>query len=166
MEYSGKWSETWNSIVDSYRQESDRAAAILAAAFADEFLKECIQSFLIDDASIKKLFEGYSSLSSFSARIDVAYALGLMTQSVQRDLNLVRKVRNHFAHHPSDTSFDISPVRDYCSNLSTAQESVRDDITFKKATPRKQYLSAIGLAIVETHNIRVKKNKLTIPYAE
>ena len=175
MVYSSDWTERWNNIVDSYNQETDRAAAILAASFLEEFLKVCIQSFLIDDSSVKKfkgytsiedLFKGYAPLSTFSARTHIAFALGLMSEQVNRDLYYIRKVRNHFSHHPSDASFEDQDVKNWCSNLSTAQPIVREGITFKESNPKKQYLSAIGISIVKVHNIRMEEEQRLIPYKE
>lgn len=98
-------------------EESDRSAAILTASFIDDLLSEMLQAFLIEDKEVKNLFKGYSPLSSFSARIDVAYALGLITAEMKADLNVIRKIRNHFAHHWDNTGFEIAPVSDFCQNF-------------------------------------------------
>jgi len=37
----------------------------------------------------KRLFEGYGPLSSFSSRIDVAYALSIISQDVFDDLKII-----------------------------------------------------------------------------
>ena len=45
-----------------------------------------------------KLFTGYGPLSSFSAKIEIAYALDLITDENRHQLNAIRGIRNVFAH--------------------------------------------------------------------
>lgn len=45
-----------------------------------------------------KLFTGYGPLASFSAKIDMAFALGLIDAEQRKTLNHVRHIRNVFAH--------------------------------------------------------------------
>lgn len=74
----------YSQVVDSYKQESDRSSAILAASFLEEILEKAIKSFLIEDQFADTLFRGHSPLSTFSAKIDVAYALGLITKDMKK----------------------------------------------------------------------------------
>lgn len=65
-------------IVHEIERSSDRAKAIVSAAFIDEEIKEQIQSRLRNDkTTINKLFKGSGPLGSFSARIDMAYLMGI-----------------------------------------------------------------------------------------
>jgi hypothetical protein len=47
---------------------------------------------------VAKLFEGFGPLSTFSAKIEFAFALGLLPRHVHTDLRTIKKVRNLFAH--------------------------------------------------------------------
>ena len=67
---------------------------------------------------VKELLGTDSPLSSFSARINASFALGLIPAAVHRDLHLIRKIRNDFAHKLSVHSFEESPFRDWCSELT------------------------------------------------
>lgn len=59
---------------------SDRAAAVVAAAFLDKLLMELLREYFVEDAaSDKKVFDGTRPLSTFSAKIDIAYRLGLIS---------------------------------------------------------------------------------------
>src|SRR5262249_17796029 len=46
----------------------------------------------------KQIFDGYGPLSSFSAKIDISYALRIIDKKTYDDLTIVRKIRNKFAH--------------------------------------------------------------------
>jgi len=44
------------------------------------------------------LFDGYGPLSSFSAKIDLAFALSIFDENLYSDLKIIKEVRNIFAH--------------------------------------------------------------------
>lgn len=64
-------------------------------------------------------------LGTFSAKIDGAQQLGLISRYFARDLHLVRKIRNEFAHHPLELTFEVSPIRDWVSALEEASDHNR-----------------------------------------
>ncbi|MCF3628642.1 MltR family transcriptional regulator [Thalassospiraceae bacterium LMO-SO8] len=59
----------------------------------------------------EKLFTGYGPLGSFSAKIDIAYALGAIPAWLQRDLHIVRDIRNEFAHSKEWMHFDHEEIK-------------------------------------------------------
>jgi DNA-binding MltR family transcriptional regulator len=137
--------DKWNFTASLFMKDSDRAAAILASSYLEEALGEYIKLFLVEDSSIDELFRGYGPLSSFSARIGIAFATGLVTKRMRDDLNSIRKIRNHFAHHPAETSFQVPLVRDLCSNLLGAEPfKEKDGIILQETRARMQFLVTIG----------------------
>ena len=91
MEYKGHPGvEELSSLL---RGESPRCAVIVAAAFFDERLK----SLLADTTD-----------SSFSARIKAALEWGLLTRNEHDDLDLLRQLRNGFAHDLRVKDFDVT----------------------------------------------------------
>ena len=117
-------------MVESFRGESDRGAAVLAGSFVENYLATFIESFIEDKKIAKALFDPLGALSNFSQRIAVAYAFGFITKETYDDLTLIRNIRNHFAHHPFDTSFDTPEVAKMVSKLSrfeTAKYSKPED---------------------------------------
>lgn len=88
-------------------RETDRGCALMSAAFLDEKLKELLQQYMVQDTqSLKELFSGNGAISSFSSRIELSYLLGLISKNVRKDLNLIRKIRNEFAHSIEIIDFD------------------------------------------------------------
>src|ERR1041384_5909756 len=82
-----------------FLKESDRAAVILGAAKIDALLCAMIESALRPVTSGEDdLLEGDAPLSTFSARIRVAYRLGLIDADFAKLLHVLRKLRNSFAH--------------------------------------------------------------------
>jgi hypothetical protein len=58
-----------------------------------------------------RLFEGYGPLSTFAAKIDLAYALDITTDAIDTELNTMRRIRNKFAHSKERLSLDEEPIK-------------------------------------------------------
>src|SRR5260370_32955082 len=58
-----------------------------------------------------RLFEGYGPLSSFAAKIDIAYALDITTDAIDKELTLMRRIRNKIAHSNERLSLDDEPIK-------------------------------------------------------
>ena len=85
---------------------SDRAALIVAGAFLDDVLRELLCEFLIKGTEDhRELFEGTGALATFSAKIEMSFRLGLISEGEHRTLTAIRKVRNEFAHILGEMSF-------------------------------------------------------------
>src|SRR5258708_23720824 len=146
MDNSFQWITDYQNVVELYHAESDRGAAVVAGSLVDKCLEDCLHRFFVQDSSIDELFTGYGPLTTSASKAGVAFALGLISVEMKRDLTYIRKVRNHFAHHPSEATFDVSPVRELCSNLSLAKPiPAQDGGTFQETNPRLQYLFTVGI---------------------
>jgi hypothetical protein len=84
-----------------FAKETDRAAVIVAASMLDELLRSILVAKLVPvSSSTDELFDGANApLGTFSARIEMAYRVGLISVKFSRDLHLVRRIRNDFAHN-------------------------------------------------------------------
>jgi DNA-binding MltR family transcriptional regulator len=104
---------------EQFRSESDRACAILAAAALDESLRRLLQKYLVPaPGRTDALLDGANApLSSFSAKIDAAFRLGLVSEQFARDLHLIRKIRNDFAHDLEKSTFSDAAVADRVKEL-------------------------------------------------
>ena len=86
---------------------SDRSCVIVAAAYIDELLEYLLKNFVYSPSSEKEdkdLFSGYGPLSSFSSKILLSYRLGLISNYEYKTLQIIRKIRNTFAHDISKES--------------------------------------------------------------
>ena len=107
-------------MVREFKGESDRACVILAATLLDTALEALLRTRLVPNASnTDSLLDGSTApLASFSARIDMAYRLGIISPQFARDLHIVRRIRNDFAHNISGCTFEDTSVRDRVMELS------------------------------------------------
>lgn len=113
----------WFDFTKEAYKDSDRGCAITMAAFLDAHLQKLLASVLIRAPGVlKRLFEWPGPLSSFSAKIQMAYALRLLHHYEHRDLNRVNKIRNAFAHDLHGLSFKDAMVSDLCYSLEYRRE--------------------------------------------
>ena len=113
-----------DALIEEMNGESDRAVAIVGAAWVEEALSDAIQSVLQSHSeSWKRLFNGNGPLAIFSARIDLARLLGIVTDAIRSDLHIIRDIRNEFAHqiaHKTEhvkLSFETDHIRNKCLAL-------------------------------------------------
>lgn len=101
--------------------ESDRGCVLVAASFLEQELGSLLSAFFVEGDEAKQLLRVDGPLGSFSSRIDASLALGLISRDVGRQLHLIRKIRNEFAHSVEAT-FDNPGVRDRCRALSPSDD--------------------------------------------
>jgi DNA-binding MltR family transcriptional regulator len=85
-------------------------------------------------------------LSSFSQRIAIAYAFGLIPKQRYRDFELIRKIRNHFAHHPMDTTFATAEVQKLAAGLSMMDTASEQKESRPGYRARIAYLLTCGIS--------------------
>lgn len=102
---------------------SDRAAALVAATWADISIQSLIISHLKnkDHTTLENLLGSGGALSTFSSKSHLAYALGLITNELYHNAGIVRKVRNAFAHTAKSISFANKEVAKECSKIQRTQ---------------------------------------------
>lgn len=102
-----------------FKGQSDRGLAIVAGSLLDEILSMLLRAFLVRDVqnSDDELFGSQGAFATFSAKIKVAFALGLISSDERRELDTIRRIRNDFAHQLGALSFDDPSVRDRCGAL-------------------------------------------------
>lgn len=110
--------QEFRRFTDEFKTESDRAAVILGTAQLDILLYQLLGGFLLPNpGSRDELLDGDSPLSTFSSRISMCYRLGLIDAEFSKALNLIRKIRNSFAHEVSGVTFETGGHRDRVREL-------------------------------------------------
>jgi hypothetical protein len=125
--------------------ESDRGCALFAAAYLDKSLSDLLYVSLVENKRIETdLFDGTAPLSTFSSRIKFAYYLGKISLACRRDLDIIRNIRNDFAHHADMISFEDQSIRDRCKNLSFSYHE-------SHAEPRSHFTAAVLGILARLH---------------
>lgn len=112
-EHPSKGTSIHDILLDLGRR-GQAAFVLLMASNMEALLEELIKTRMphLSNTLREKLFTNLGPFASFSAKIDVAYAMGLVSANLQQDLHLTRKIRIKFAHPKSPVHFDVEEVFD------------------------------------------------------
>lgn len=109
-----QWSE-WDSLAESaikeIREATDRSAAIVAAAFVEDYLTIAIRAAAQEDHKLlENAFSPEGVFGSFGLKIKIGFMLGLYDPQLRKELEALAKIRNRFAHRRTVDSFEGSEV--------------------------------------------------------
>ena len=138
--------ELFIQLTSELTKESDRALAVIAAAYLDHLLEILIANEfkLASDAERDNLFKFPAGmLHSFAFKTRFAHMTGLITNDQKQDLNTIRDIRNGFAHELIGMSFDTKEIAKSCNKLVLAQ------VGGKPSTAREQYKKAAVRLMVD-----------------
>jgi hypothetical protein len=96
------------TLLDTLRKESDKGLALIGATVMEDILEHCISRKFIRNLGKTRrddIFDYEGPLGAFSKRIKVAYALGVFNSVVRDELEIIRDIRNAFAHSIIPLSF-------------------------------------------------------------
>jgi DNA-binding MltR family transcriptional regulator len=103
-----------DAFISTFQNESDRGAVLVATALLDDVLEGLLRCRMSQEPHIKKrcvdpLFMPEAALGTFAAKIKIARAFEILGDWMYEDLEIIRKVRNEFAH--SHLRVDFSEAR-------------------------------------------------------
>jgi DNA-binding MltR family transcriptional regulator len=120
-----------NSLLEVVDSHDDRGLVLSLAAFAEDTLGRLLIAYLREEKQAKELVEGFNApLGTFSARIKVAFSLGLLHREQYDNLEILRRIRNSFAHNWQGISFDRNDISALIGQLHkplTLREDSIDD---------------------------------------
>ncbi|MDD2734074.1 MAG: MltR family transcriptional regulator [Desulfuromonadaceae bacterium] len=145
--------EEFKIVRRALREESDRGCALFAAAYLDTALEALLKASFVEGRKAEgELFEGTAPLSSFSAKIKLAYFLGIISDQCRRDLDTIRKIRNDFAHDATIISFETRSIADRCHNLGFSCHE-------PEGPPRGHFTAAASGILGKLHALTVKAER-------
>lgn len=160
----------FSAILNAVNNDSERSAVMVAAAHLSELLRRLIVAYLIENQGVKGLFSGPTApLGSFSARCSAAHALGLLLDDEVRQLNLIRRVRNAFAHE-ARASFRDEQIVSKCFLLDAEYRMPptdgRNASIIRRQKDGREHFSAHANALIIVMTMRYRSgdlNRLTSP---
>jgi DNA-binding MltR family transcriptional regulator len=116
---------------EQLHKESERGIVLLAATLLDENLELLLRHHFASKSKkiIDPLFDGFGPLATFSGKIKISFAFSIITDDEFHDLEILRDIRNHFAHQYEKASFDEQWIVARTRNLrlpKTATKLLRD----------------------------------------
>lgn len=127
-------------------RESDRGCALVASAYLEGELTALLTSFFValSNASHKQLFDFNGPLGTFSGKIRIAHASGLIADPVRSALELVRKIRNDFAHRQAPLDFNDP-------NVSKRVDALLPENGVRAATHREAFIAKVQAVFANLH---------------
>lgn len=108
--------------MDGIVEESDPAAAMIAAAYVDESLRALFGKVFVKGDTSTMLLRPGGGLGSYEIRAKLAYVMGFLTKEERTDLDRIAAIRNRFAHSYRRCSFQdpeiIKSCRQFKSGMS------------------------------------------------
>ena len=133
----------WKSVVTEFHNKSDRAAAILGAAYLEAHLGQLIAGFFIEECDeTESLLSVERPLGTFSARARAAYCMGLISGNEYHDLDLIMQIQYAFANQISGVAFTDTGIREKCFALRIPRDVLLPGET---RTPRQIFVFASAI---------------------
>jgi len=107
-------------LLDLNREKNAQARAITLGALLEAKLESAIYTKLIPNIpknSSERIFGVQGILATFSAKIEMAFVLGLIGPETRKDLDHIRAIRNAFAHAKGIISFDTPEIAAACDKI-------------------------------------------------
>jgi hypothetical protein len=133
-------------------QMADRATALVLGSILEQGLELAILSHCTigwntpeAESEQKKLFSGGGDgPMNFAVKIRLAYALGVYGPNSRDDLDVMRHIRNFFAHDRSHLTFDDKDVAALCGQLKWVSAYPWGGVVGEEpTTPRQRYVETI-----------------------
>lgn len=102
---------------DTLTSSSDLAVILVTASYIDASLASMLRRFFLDGSVVSKLLDIRGPLGTIASRSDLAYVLGLIDKPLYQALHKVIEIRNEFAHHHLEHSFEAPEIRKLCEEL-------------------------------------------------
>ena len=139
--------EVSNAFLDDFQKESDRAAAVLAVSYLDDLLKQLLLHNFRNKIKKDELFDGMGPLNTFSAKITISYAYGLIDKNLKDDMNNIRRVRNEFAHEFKNLSFKEEKIKSRCERFNCTDSAFKNNPPEWESYPKDDERKVFDLAV-------------------
>lgn len=137
-------------VVEGLAGESDRGTVVLAAAWLDDSLTSILAAYMKPDTKKDDLLSPGGAIGDFGTKIRLADRLRLAHPSLLKSLDIIRRLRNDFAHIASDLSFETESVKARVNNLFTENEDLIN-------TMGRSMVSGGLIAGVENEDVTIHK---------
>ncbi|MGB6306438.1 MAG: hypothetical protein WBF89_01505 [Steroidobacteraceae bacterium] len=104
------------AVVGDLDDESDRTAILVAATAIEDALEQALMqrmpALATDNDARVKVFGPEGTISTYSAKILIAYAIGILDRKARKEIDVVRHIRNACAHSRKSLSLQTPALAD------------------------------------------------------
>jgi hypothetical protein len=154
--------EHWRKAIEEIKSSDDRSTAIVGGSIVEDCLTAYLQSETIPGKIADDLFDNV--IDSFGHKISAAYVFALIDDRVRQELDLIRKIRNAFAHRiladvegTKKLTFDTPHIKNFCAALEYPNW-----FPTPESDPKERFclsVMALSLDLHSDHDIRPLNRK-------
>lgn len=149
----------------AFEAETDRGAVILATTAFEDALREALERKFKHLSSDERddLFGFAKPLNSFSAKILVAYAVGILNKPRKQIAEVVRIMRNTCAHSGQATSFKDDVLLNAVDFMLQQVGYTGDDLKLRRTDDRPDWPRFVFLLLIDDLIVSLKKSRSKKP---
>lgn len=151
-----------NRFMAHVSKQDDYALVLSLATFIEDTLGRVLSSYFRDCKATRDLIDGFNApLGTLSSRIKAAYSFGLIMKQQFDDMEILRNVRNKFAHNWEGVSLEQGDIKALIGKLS----GYTLDQKPIKGGNREQLLGSLSSCCIELQILLVRLETKSIPKA-
>lgn len=118
--------DPWSDYIPQLFEAPDRISVIVGAEMLSLALERLLQNAVVQSSKLRRrLFESPNApAATFSSRIDLCYAMGLLQEYEYKNFHEIRALRNMAAHDPGRCDLNEEPTASVVRGLSSPYEEV------------------------------------------
>ena len=123
--------ETRTKVWDLLYEESDRGCVLVSASILDDTLEILLNQILkkkLANNKIKNITNFTGPLGTFSSRIAMSYVFGVISYELYENLEIIRTIRNDFAHGYDRTDFSQSELEKKIRSMKSKKYPIEEDL--------------------------------------
>ena len=120
--------EIISAFSKSLEEESDRAKVIITVAQIEYILELKLKETYShgNNKARDKLFSANGAFATFSSKINVTYCSGWIDSDIYHDIEILRKIRNIFAHQFENLTMDSPDIKKNIERLKVPHREFYD----------------------------------------
>jgi len=129
---------TFAGAFKNLRQRTHSTTVIASAAIMDTQLEKCLKKAMrpMPKKMYEEIFEPMRPLGSFASKITMTYALRIVEEEIYAQLELMRKIRNAFAHSTKSLHLGSPAIAPLLERLTAS-------VKLQTKNPDQQYIECI-----------------------
>lgn len=147
-------------LIEAINDESPLPCALLCAAYLDKCLKGMVETILIKGSETAKdlMKDDIGILGSLFSRARLLYLLGYLHRPLFENIQKIGQIRNAFAHHHEQLTFDSEDIIDLCGNLKIAEpftiigemdDAAKQELDKQRSAPRSKFTHVTIISLLE-----------------
>ena len=152
--------EDWPEMRAEIFNAPDRAAAIIRGSHVEMYLEQLLLAYL-PNATPEIFSQPNGPLTDFYAKNHLAFAMGIIPEALLKDLDVVRRVRNAFAHAPAPMRFSDPPITAECRKMRShpihfKERAAEYPEEFLKSE-RENFFDSTGQVVVDLVTLKMER---------